>query len=185
MPHVAPTQETTAELDAVIAEARQHLRYHATDTLLPFHVTQLARDFSTPDLRRILHDAELELHAASALDESDAGVWESLVDVYREVLRYRQWIDAHEQARRARSRFSRHVPRIDYEEIRARVDIVDYIGRYVDLKPAGREYKALCPFHSEKTPSFWVSPEKRGFYCHGCQAHGDVITFARMMGERL
>lgn len=63
------------------------------------------------------------------------------------------------------------------EEIKSRIDIVDVVSRVVDLKKAGRNYKGLCPFHSEKTPSFVVSGEKQIFTCFGCGKTGDVITF--------
>ncbi len=59
-----------------------------------------------------------------------------------------------------------------------RIDIVDYISQYVDLKRNGNQYKGLCPFHIEKTPSFVVTPSKRLFHCFGCGAAGNVITFA-------
>ena len=62
-------------------------------------------------------------------------------------------------------------------EIRSRADIVAVIGQHVQLKKAGRNWKGLCPFHGEKTPSFNVHPDKGFFYCFGCQKHGDVFTF--------
>ncbi len=63
------------------------------------------------------------------------------------------------------------------EEIKEKVDIVQLIGERVALKKAGRNYKGLCPFHSEKTPSFMVSPERGTFKCFGCGEGGDVFTF--------
>ena len=63
------------------------------------------------------------------------------------------------------------------EEIKDRCNIVDVIGRVVALKKAGSNYKGLCPFHNEKTPSFVVSESKQIFTCFGCGATGDVISF--------
>lgn len=64
-------------------------------------------------------------------------------------------------------------------ELRSRVDIEDVISPYVNLKKRGRLSKGLCPFHNEKTPSFTVYPESQSFYCFGCGAGGDAITFVR------
>ncbi|MGE5587339.1 MAG: DNA primase [Clostridia bacterium] len=69
-------------------------------------------------------------------------------------------------------------------ELRAKSDIVEVISGYVALKQAGRTYKGLCPFHTEKTPSFVVSPEKQLFHCFGCGAGGDVFSFV-MKAENL
>jgi len=63
------------------------------------------------------------------------------------------------------------------DEVRARADIVDVIGEFVPLKKAGREYKANCPFHEERTPSFYVVPDKGFYKCFGCQKSGDVFSF--------
>jgi len=62
-------------------------------------------------------------------------------------------------------------------DLRDRADIVGLIGRYVELKKAGRSFKGLCPFHDEKTPSFNVTPDRQIFHCFGCDAGGDAIAF--------
>ncbi|NIP79654.1 MAG: DNA primase, partial [Gemmatimonadetes bacterium] len=63
------------------------------------------------------------------------------------------------------------------EEVRERADIVEVIGEHVSLKRAGKEFKALCPFHNEKTPSFYVVPAKGFYKCFGCGESGDVFSF--------
>ena len=69
------------------------------------------------------------------------------------------------------------IPQAFIDELIARADIAEIIGSRVPLKKQGREYKACCPFHGEKTPSFWVSPEKQFYHCFGCGAHGTVLGF--------
>ena len=71
------------------------------------------------------------------------------------------------------------IPREIIDEILYRSDITDVIGSYVSLKRAGSNMSGLCPFHSEKSPSFTVFPATKSFYCFGCGAGGDVITFIK------
>jgi DNA primase len=70
------------------------------------------------------------------------------------------------------------------DDIRAGVDVVDLVGRFVNLRKAGQNYKGLCPFHAEKTPSFMVNPKKGIFHCFGCGVGGDVFGFL-MRQDRL
>ena len=70
------------------------------------------------------------------------------------------------------------------EEIRSRVDMVEMVGQFVNLKRAGENWKGLCPFHTEKTPSFTVHPKKGIFHCFGCGAGGDAFGFL-MRQDRL
>ncbi len=69
------------------------------------------------------------------------------------------------------------IPQDFIDDLIARADIVEIVGRRVQLKKAGREFKACCPFHDEKTPSFTVSPGKGFYHCFGCGAHGTAVGF--------
>jgi len=69
------------------------------------------------------------------------------------------------------------IPQDFIDDLVARADVVEVIGRRIQLKKAGREFKACCPFHDEKTPSFTVSPNKGFYHCFGCGAHGTAVGF--------
>lgn len=69
------------------------------------------------------------------------------------------------------------IPRQFIDDLLARVDIVDVVDEYVPLKKGGKDHKACCPFHNEKTPSFTVSADKQFYHCFGCGAHGSAISF--------
>ncbi len=75
-------------------------------------------------------------------------------------------------------------PREWIDSVRERSDIVELIGSYVTLRRAGSNYSGLCPFHSERTPSFTVFPDTQSFFCFGCEAGGDAFTFV-MRSENL
>ena len=75
------------------------------------------------------------------------------------------------------------IPHEYIEELNRRTDIVDLVGSYVQLKRKGRLYGGLCPFHSEKSPSFYVYPDTQSFYCFGCGAGGDAISFAKKINS--
>ncbi len=72
---------------------------------------------------------------------------------------------------------SGRIPQNFIDELVARTDIVELISARVPLKKAGREFKACCPFHDEKSASFWVSPDKQFYHCFGCGAHGTALGF--------
>ncbi|HEX7636396.1 MAG TPA: DNA primase, partial [Noviherbaspirillum sp.] len=69
------------------------------------------------------------------------------------------------------------IPQSFIQDLLNRVDIVDVVGRYVQLKKGGANFMGLCPFHNEKSPSFTVSPTKQFYHCFGCGAHGTAIGF--------
>src|SRR5260221_3918779 len=71
-------------------------------------------------------------------------------------------------------------PQTFIDDLRLQANIVQVIQEYVSLKKAGRTYKGLCPFHSEKSPSFNVDPEKGFFHCFGCHVGGDVFKFVEL-----
>ena len=69
------------------------------------------------------------------------------------------------------------IPQSFIQELLSRVDVVDVVGKYVQLKKGGANFMGLCPFHGEKSPSFSVSPAKQFYHCFGCGANGNAIGF--------
>src|SRR5574344_2606581 len=67
------------------------------------------------------------------------------------------------------------------DEIKSKLDLVDFIREYIPVKAAGVNFQALCPFHGEKTPSFVISPEKQIWHCFGCGKGGDIFAFVMEM----
>jgi len=65
------------------------------------------------------------------------------------------------------------------DQIKSKIDIVSLVSSYIKLEKAGTNFKGKCPFHNEKTPSFFVSPDRGSYYCFGCQAKGDIFTFVQ------
>ena len=65
----------------------------------------------------------------------------------------------------------------EVQEIKDRLDLVEFIGQYVDLKQSGKNCRGLCPFHADTDPSVYVNPERQFYHCFGCQKSGDIFTF--------
>ena len=63
------------------------------------------------------------------------------------------------------------------DQVKENLSITDVVSTYIRLEKSGAQFRARCPFHNERTPSFYVSPERKSFHCFGCQAHGDIFTF--------
>ena len=75
------------------------------------------------------------------------------------------------------------IPQDYIYELLQRIDIVDVAQGYMQLRHRGRTYTGLCPFHNEKTPSFHIYPETQSFYCFGCGAGCDVISFVKKINN--
>src|SRR3989344_6107217 len=63
------------------------------------------------------------------------------------------------------------------DQVKENLSITDVVSTYIRLEKSGAQFRARCPFHNERTPSFYVSPERKSFHCFGCNVHGDIFTF--------
>ena len=72
-----------------------------------------------------------------------------------------------------------NIPNHIIDQLNSQADLVGIIGRHTQLKKAGNEFKGCCPFHGEKTPSFYVNPSKNLYHCFGCGVSGNAISFLK------
>lgn len=148
-----------------------------TDPLIIFSgrdIDYLVQHLSEEQLKRELHKAKLELHTADALgnpkDQAYYADYIEAVTMALEILHSNKPVPAVSTAKN-KHRLA------DPRDLKDRLDIVDVIGHYLPLKKSGKNFTASCPFHEEKSPSFFVYPEDKTYHCYGCQKHGDIFTF--------
>src|SRR6266699_203719 len=150
-------------------ETNRATSHHRVLQTAPSHAVNAARS-----RRKLIRPAERSAHLASLLSEASTKcVSDRLSEASRSALpvgiRYTLRV-----RRRVRSGYTMASL---IEEIKAKVDVVEEIGLVVALQKAGKSLKGLCPFHNERTPSFYVFPESQNWHCFGCNEGGDVFTF--------
>jgi hypothetical protein len=147
----------------------QALRFDAADLdYLILHLT-------VPQLRHECHHADVMLSLAKQFGTGSEPFWESYFQAVQEALEIALWLQTPVLKHR-RNHTSGHC--ISVSEIRAGVDIVTVISQYVQLRKSGSRFVGLCPFHDDRSPSFFVYPDTQTWYCFGCNQGGDVISFA-------
>ncbi len=143
-----------------------------TDLMVVFDSTDveyLIKNFSVSQLRREIQNARDKLRGET--DEFMRIYWLDLIQACQTAIKYIESLNPVKKSDSAQ-------PRISAEDVKDKIDIVDYIGQYVRLRKSGNRYQGLCPFHADrKSPSFIIYPEQQSFHCFGCQAHGTVIDF--------
>lgn len=132
--------------------------------------------FSLSEIRQELHVSEVNLSAASNFGvEGEANEWQCLVDLFQEA--FDECLD--EQATQYLQTTRGQLLGVRAGDVKARTNVVDYIGQYVQLKKQGTLFVGLCPFHDEKHGSFFVYPKTQTWHCFGaCGIGGDIISFA-------
>ena len=139
-------------------------------------VDHLVQRFSIPELRHEIHIAEVQVSVARQFGDDEAESWwndfAEACEMAIEILKSQQPPRTPGQLR----------SRVDVTKLKAETNIVDVVNRYCELRKAGRTFKALCPFHDEKTPSFTVYPDTQSWHCFGaCNTGGDVLSFIERM----
>ena len=136
-----------------------------TTTTLKTDAEILAARFNLAELRREAHHADVNCLP----DWDDSGYWYWFRETVNEAITIKK------QTQTKPKPIAGH---INVESIKARADIVSILEGYgLKLKKAGHNFKACCPFHNEKTPSFTIYPDENRWHCFGCQADGDVFGF--------
>ena len=136
----------------------------------------LTNRFTLPELRYELHQADLELTTCETFGlDAEAGYWRAYKELVSETMA---------SLRANTPKPSPAAPgRVDTEAIKARADIVGVIGEHIELRKAGRNFKAVCPFHADSNPSLTVYPEQQSWHCFGCDKGGDVFTFTQLIAN--
>lgn len=133
-------------------------------------VDYLVKNFTSDKLRQEV------LSANAALQFDDSGYWQQYAELAECALKIKRQEEA--AARAARPVPSYH-GQISAEDIKSRLDIVNLIEQYTELRKSGQRFSGRCPIHKDKSPSLMVYPDSQSFYCFGCQAHGDIFDFIK------
>jgi hypothetical protein len=137
-------------------------------------IDYLVLHFSDEQLQHELKKARLDLNTAKSMGtESEQAYYADYIEAVTmalEIVRSNRPVPAVSEAKN-KNRLA------DPQDIKGRLDIVDVIGHYLQLKKSGKYFTACCPFHEEKSPSFFVYPEQKTYHCYGCQKHGDIFSF--------
>lgn len=168
-------------------------RWHPTEKWpepSPWHLNlcREAHNRAFPGYLNILRDlhAEIEQRATAASD-TDPDAFLGLDAEMRELEEHIRWV-----ARQQDYDMPSEIPeqfqpdRVDFKAIKDQIDLVAYIGKFTNLRPAGGDFKGRCPLpgHNDKTASMVVHPQSRKWKCFGCQQGGDIFDFALLMEEK-
>lgn len=141
-------------------------------------IDYLVLHLTEEQLQHELKKARLDLNTAKSMGtESEQAYYADYIEAVTmalEIIRSNRPVPAVSEAK-----YRQHAT--DPRDLKDRLNIVDVIGHYLQLKISGKYLTACCPFHEEKSPSFFVYPERKFFKCYGCQKSGDVFVFIQEM----